>query len=491
MVSRRHLVISSVVVGLAAAFATARGDVRAQQKPQAVVMKGRAPVSTDVLKIKLPRPAEADLPNGLHVMVLEDRRLPQVSFQILIPGAGGYFDPADLPGLAVVTAAMMREGTTSRTTQQISELLETKAATVAVTSGLSSTNATVNGSSLTENFEDTFALAADILLNPSFPQDELDRYRTRTRAGLVSQRTSPGFLANEMMSKILYGTHPASRISLTDEGLGKITRDALVSTHKARFVPDHAIVAISGDISMADARKAIDAKLGAWKKAGTPAPAVTDPPAIGPARVTFIARPNSVQTSLWVGTQAIQRVSPDYDIVQVMNEVVGGGPAGRLFTHLREEKGYTYGAYSNISAGPFRGNWIASTDVRTEVTQDALRDLVAEITRMRNEPVPTKEFEDRKRGMVARFALSLESPAAVLNSYVTRWQYKLPADYWDKYPERVMAVTIADVQAAAKKYLDATRLQIVAVGDPTKVGEILKQYGTVETFDTNGKVIGK
>ena len=198
-----------------------------------------------------------------------------------------------------------------------------------------------------------------------------------------------------------------------------------------------------------------------------------------------------MQTSLWVGTQAIQRVSPDYDIVQVMNEVIGGGPTGRLFTHLREEKGYTYGAYSNISASQFRGNWIASTDVRTEVTQDALRDLVAEITRMRNEPVPTKEFEDRKRGMVARFALSLESPAAVLNNHVTRWLYKLPADYWDKYPERVMAVTTADVQAAAKKYLDATRLQIVAVGDPTKVGEILKQYGTVETFDTNGKVIGK
>ena len=184
-------------------------------------------------------------------------------------------------------------------------------------------------------------------------------------------------------------------------------------------------------------------------------------------------------------------MSPDYDIVLVMNEVLGGGPTGRLFTHLREEKGYTYGAYSNVSAAQFRGNWIASTDVRTEVTADALRDLVAEITRMRNESVPTKEFEDRKRGMVARFALSLESPAAVLNNYVTRWLYKLPADYWDKYPGAGDGGHAADVQAAAKKYLDATRLQIVAVGDPTKVGEILKQFGTVETFDTNGRVISK
>ena len=137
-----------------------------------------------------------------------------------------------------------------------------------------------------------------------------------------------------------------------------------------------------------------------------------------------------MQTTLWVGTQAIHRVSPDYDIVQVMNEVIGGGPTGRLFTQLREEKGYTYGAYSNISAVQFRGNWIASTDVRTEVTQDALRDLVAEIARMRNEPVPTKEFEDRKRGMVAsvravagiarrgaeqpRHALALQAPGRLL-----------------------------------------------------------------------------
>jgi zinc protease len=492
MVSRKHVAIASFVAIAVAGAAGARLPViAAQQKPQAVVLKGRAPVSTDILKIKLPRPAEADLANGLHVMVLEDRRLPQISFQILIPGAGGYFDPADLPGLAVVTAATMREGTTTRTTQQISELLETKAATLNVTSGVSAVSATVSGSSLTENFDDTLALAADVLLNASFPQDELDRYKTRTRAGLVTQRTSPGFLASEMMAKILFGTHPAARISLTEESLTKMTRDAIVAAHRARFVPDHAVIAIAGDISMAEARKAIEARFGAWKKAGTPAPAVADPPAMGAARVTFVARPNSVQTSLWVGTQAIQRTSPDYDVVQVMNAIIGGGPTGRLFTHLREEKGYTYGAYSNISAGQFRGNWIASTDVRTEVTEAALKDLVAEITRIRNEPVPTKEFEDRKRGMVASFALSLESPTAVLNNHVTRWLYKLPADYWDKFPDRIVAVTIADVQAAAKKYLDPARLQIVAVGDPTKVSTILPQFGTVETFDTNGKAIGK
>jgi zinc protease len=490
MVARRKSIVLplGVVIGMAVSL-----QAGSQQKPggQAVVLKGRAPVSTEILKVKLPRPVEVDLPNGLHLMVLEDRRLPQVSFQMLIPGAGGYFDPAGAVGLAQVTAVMMREGTPTRTTSQIAELLETKASTVNVGASLAGVTATVSGSSLTENFDETFALAADILLNPVFPQEELDRYKTRTRAGLVTQRTSPGFLAAEMLNKILYGNHPASRVSMTEQDLNGLTRDALVNFHRTRYVPDHAVLAIAGDLSMAEARKIVESRLATWKKAGTPAPSVVDPAAAGPAKVSFIARPNSVQSSLYIGTQGIQRVSPDYDIVQVTNAVLGGGPTGRLFTHLREEKGYTYGAYSGAGGSQYRGTWTASLDVRTEVTEPALRDLVAEITRMRNEPVPTKELEDRKRGMVASFALSLESPAAVLNNYVTRWLYKLPADYWDRYPERVMAVTQADVQAAAKKYLDPSRLQMVVVGDAAKVESVLKQFGTVETFDTNGKPIVK
>jgi predicted Zn-dependent peptidase len=207
--------------------------------------------------------------------------------------------------------------------------------------------------------------------------------------------------------------------------------------------------------------------------------------------VSFIARPNSVQSSLWLGTQAISRTSPDYDVVTVMNAIIGGGPTGRLFTDLREEKGYTYGAYSNVSALQYRGTWIASLDVRTEVTEPALRDLIAEVARMRNEAVPDKEFQDKKRGVVAAFALQLESPSAVLGNYITTRLYHLPADYWDRLPERIDAVTQAQVQAAAKKYLDPSRLQIVVVGEPSKIADSLKQFGTVETYDVNGKRIEK
>jgi zinc protease len=487
----RRFVITIAALSLAAAGALSAWQGAAQPpSSQAVVIKGRAPVSTEILKLKLPRAAEADLPNGLHVIVLEDRRVPQVTFQLLIPGAGGYYDPADMSGVASVTAAMMREGTTSRSTLQIAEQLESLASTVTVGTGTASVDATVSGSSLTEHFDATFGIAADVLLNPTFPDAELTRYKERTRAGLLQQRTIAGFLANEMFSRVVYGTHPASRISITAPVLDKLTRTMLVDFHRDRYVPDNAVLAVAGDISMDEVRKVADAKVAGWKKRGTPAPIVEDPPAIGPGKIYFVARPNSVQTNFIVGTQGINRTAPDYDIVQVMNQVLGGGPTGRLFIVLREEKGYTYGAYSGLSAPRFRGNWSANTEVRTDVTEAAFRDLMIQIARMRDESVPDKEFQDKKRGMVASFALSLESPQAVLSNHITRWLYKLPADYWDRYPERIAAVTQAQVQEAAKKYLAQNRLQIVAVGDP-KIGETMKQFGTVETYDTEGKIVGK
>ena len=467
--------------------------VAAQGAPQqgSVTMKGRAPVSAEILKVKLPRPVEVDLPNGIHLMLLEDHRVPLVTFQLQIPGAGGYFDPAGQIGLAQMTATMMREGTAKQTTSQISEVLETKASTVTVSAGLSSLTSTVSGSSLSENFGDTFALAADILLRPSFPQEEFDRYKTRTKTGLVQQRAQPGFLASERFSQLMYGSHPSGRASLTPDGIDRVTRDALVNFHKTKYVPDHAVLAIAGDISMAQARKVIDAHLGGWAKAGVPAPQTSEPPAPPAGQVHLIDRPNSVQTTIWAGSPGISRTSPDYDIVTVMNAVIGGGPTGRLFTKLREEKGYTYGAYSNVSAAQFRGHWLASMDVRSEVTNDALTDLMVEIKSMREVPVPQKEFDDKRRGIIASFALTLESPQAVLGNHITRWIYKLPADYWDKLPDRIMAVTQAQVQEAAKKYLDPARLQIVTVGEAAKIGDIVRKFGPVTVYDVNGNVVSK
>lgn len=481
------LVVAVFAVGATAALV-------AQQPPptttQAVVLKGKAPVSNEVLKVKLPRPTEAQLANGAHLMVLEDHRAPQVTFSIAMPGGGGFYDPADMIGRASATASLMREGTTTKTSAQISEQLETMAASVNVGAGLTSVDATLSGSSLTENFQATLALAVDVLLHPTFAPEEIARYKERTKPGLLQQRTSPNFLGTELYQRLVYGTHPASRISPTADSIDKLTHDAMVEWHKTRYVPDHALIAVSGDITLAEAKRAFETALASWKPSGAPATTVTEPATMGPGRVSFIVRPGSVQTTLMVGTQAIARTDPDYDAFQVMNKVLGGGPTGRLFTHLREEKGYTYGASSGLNAARWKGDWLAQMDVRSEVTAPAMTDLMAEIARMRDEAIPQKDFDNARRALIATFALGLESPAAVLNNFVTLYWYKLPADYWDKYPERINAVTQAQALAVAKKYLDPARLQIVAVGD-AKVADAFKKFGTVDMFDASGKPIIK
>lgn len=460
-----------------------------QQSTKGVVPKGRAPVSKEVLRLTLPAPATADLPNGARLLVLEDRRAPQVTVQVFIPGAGGYFDPPGQAGLAGITAGQMREGTRQWTTTQLNEELERLAATVAVGASPSGTDATMTVSALTEHLDRVMEIAADVLLNPTFPEAELIGYKQRTRAQLMQQRSIPGFLLAETANRIMYGDHPASRIAVTLDVLDKVTRADLAAFHKARYVPDHAAIAVTGDISMADARALVERRLSAWTRSHSPVPETMDPEPPGAARVHFVARPTSVQTNLLVSAPGISRTDKAYDVLSVMNKIIGGGPTGRLFLNLREEKGYTYGAYSNLTAGPYRGVWTASTDVRSDVTGPALTDLMGEIARMRNEPVAAGDLEAAKRSMVAAFALSLESPQAIMSYHVTSWRYKLPADYWDKQPQRIMAVTAEQVQAAAKTYLDPARLQIVAVGDAATVAAILAAHGTVVTYDTEGKII--
>jgi zinc protease len=408
--------------------------------------------------------------------------------QMIVQGAGGLFDPADTPGLAVFTAAMMSEGTAARTSQQIAQDLEAMASNVSVNTGATSEFAVVMASSLADTFDRTLDLAADILLNPTFPEAELARYKTRQKAQLVQVRSMPQFLAAERYGRAMYGDHPAGRVLATAESIDKATRDALAAFHKARYTPDQTIVAIVGDITLAEARQKVEARFGGWKKTGAAMAPAPDPAPAGAGKVSLVDRPNSVQTSLVIGTQAINRTSPDYEVMTLANAIIGGGPTGRLFLNLREEKGWTYGAYSGLSAPRYRGDWSAQTEIKGDVTDKAVGEILGEVKRIRTEPVPDKEFMDQKRSLVASFALSLETPSAILSNYVTSRRFNLPADYWDKYPERLMAITKEQVQTAAVKYLDPARLQIVAVGDGSKIGDGLKQFGTVEIYGVDGKL---
>jgi len=478
------------VIGLcfAAAFLQAAPPQQPSTKAAGTILKGKAPVNKEILKVTLPRPQEADLSNGVHLIVLEDHRAPIITLQMIIDGAGGYYDPPSAPGLAGFTAALMREGTTTRTSEQISEQLDRLAATVGAGAAISSPFATVTGSGLSTNLDTVLPLMADVLMHPSFSDAEIQRYKTRTRGALMQNRAQPSFLGQERLNKAVFGDHPSSRVSATPAALDALTHDALVEFHKAHYVPDHAVLAISGDITIAQAKAKAEAAFGAWPKSGAPMSKPTNPAPLSGPSVSLIARPASVQTTILVGTQSIDRTDPDYDALTVANRILGG-PEARLFEHLREQKGYTYGAGSSFSSSRTIGSWTASTDVNTDVTDPALTDLLDEIRQMRDTPVTEKELADHKRALIAGFARQLESANAVLSDFIDLYVYKLTADYWDKYPDRIQAVTSADVQRVAKKYWAADRLQIVAVGDAAKVEPTLKKLGAVQAFDAEGKPI--
>ena len=457
-------------------------------KAEGTVLKNKAPVNKELLRVTLPKPKEADLSNGVHLLVLEDRRTPQVNFSMIIDGAGGYYDPPSMPGLASFTATLMREGTATKTSEQISEQLDRLAAGVGVGAGIASPFATVNGNGLTNNLDTVLALMADVLMNPSFPQAEIDRYKTRTRAGLMQNRSQPGFLAAERLNKAVFGDHPQARVAPTPAALDALTRDALVEFHKAHYVPDRAVLAVTGDITLEQAKAKAETAFGAWKKSGVALAPETEAAALTGPSISLVTRPNSVQTSLRIGTLSIERKNPDFFALTVGNRILGGA-SGRLFEHLREQKGYTYGANSGFGSSRIRGSWTASTDVRSEVTDAALTDLIDEIRQMRETPVTEKELGDAKRAIVGSFARLLESPDAILANYIDRHFYQLPADYWDTYATKIEAVTAADIQRVAQKYWTPDRLQIVAVGDLAKVEPALKKLGTVQVFDADGKPV--
>lgn len=444
-----------------------------------VELKGKVPVNPQTLRVQLPKPQEAVLTNGLRVSLLEDHKLPTFSMQLYFNG-GGLADPADKRGVAMVTASLLREGTKQRSSRDIAEQLATLGAGLSSSAGPSSGESVVSVTGLSDNVESTLGIVSDVIRNPVFPATELDKFRARFLAQLQIQRANPGFQAQEQFMRAIYGEHPGALVVPSEAVIKGLTNADLVAFHAARYRPNNAFLIAHGDITLKDLVGKLERHFGDWAKADSGK--VSLPPPKGPAkaRVLLVDRPGSVQTSLWLGSLGIERNSDDYFAVLVMNHILGGGPASRLFMNLREDKGYTYGVYSSFTGSTFPGVVVASTDVRTEVTEGAMHELDLELQRIANEPVSDVELTNARRALIGRFALSLDSPASLMGNLATQKIYELPADYWDTYPQRVAAIKPADIQRVAKKYYDRGHLQIVAVGDAKQLTEVLKKYGTVE-----------
>ena len=451
-----------------------------------VERKNKAPLSRDVLRVNLPKPLETKLANGLTVLIVEDHRFPTVTVQLQINGAGALFENASLPGLASVTAQMLREGTTSRSSKQIAEAADKLGASFGASAEFGSAVTSFGASGLRDNFSSWFELATDVLLHPSFPADELEKLKQRLRVQLRQQRSSANFLLAERFNRAVYGSHPAAKVSFTADSIESVTPETLAKWHQERYVPQNAIMGFAGDVRAAELIPFLEKRLGQWRRTALKEILPPNPAPSAQRKIYLVDRPNSVQTSVALGNIAIDRRSPDYIGMVVMNHLLGGGPAARLFLNLREEKGYTYGVYSDFTAIRYPGPWRAGGDMRTEVTGDAMVEFLKEIRRIRDEKVSDRELADTKRAITARFALSLEQPTGVLGFAMVRKTYGFPADYWDTYPAKVMAVTAEDVQRIARKYLDPETMQIVAVGDAQKIKPSLEKYGSIELYDSNG-----
>jgi zinc protease len=466
--------------------AQAQGQGQDKAAPMSQVQRlNRAPVNKEILRVQLPRPTIAKLPNGLTLVLQEDHKLPTIAFTMWIR-PGQLADPADLPGLASSTADMLTEGTERRTSAQIAEEVAKLGASLDASSRFGVSYTSVNASGLINSTPQILDLMSDVVLHPAFPASELEKYKQREEAGLEARLANPNFLGQQAFRRVLYGDTPMAITSATKESIEKLTAEDLKKFHDKHFVPGNTILGVTGDFKSVEMHAMLEKYFGAWKGAAE-AP-VTYPAATPEAmKITLVDRPASVQTYIVGGNRGIRRDDPEYYKLVVMNQIEGGGAQARLFLDLREEHSLTYGSYSRFNADIYPGDWFAFAPVRTAVTGDAMERFVSEFKRLNNEPVPQSELDDAHRALIASFALSLEQPAQLLNDWLIVQHFGLPMDYWDKYPDHIGAIDAAGVQGAAKKFVDLSHMQWVAVGDRKQIQDTLAKYGPVTVVDVKGK----
>jgi zinc protease len=302
-------------------------------------------------------------------------------------------------------------------------------------------------------------------------------------------RATPAFLGEEHLRQVLYGGDARAIGNPTLESLDKIRRQDLIEFYKAYFRPANSLLGVAGDTSPDGITARLEKYIGAWESGSAQRPELPLKAPLPEKKIYLVDRPNSVQTQLVLANRAIGRTDPDYIPCMVMNRVLGQGPSARLFRSIREEKGFTYGVSNAFTATRYTNHFMASSSVRTEVTGPAIDAFLDEFRAIRERPVPPEELDNVKRAIVAGFAVSLESVNGVLSQRMQAREYGLPDDYWDTYPEKVMAVTAAGVQRVARRYVPLENVQLIAVGDGSKIAAVLAKYGPVEKYDAEGRKV--
>ena len=441
--------------------------------------------------LTLPVPQTFRLANGLTVLYTERPGLPIVAANLVVR-SGSELNPVDRPGLANFTAAMLSEGTATRSALQIADESAQLGATLSTTSTMDSSQVTLRA--LHDNFAPALALMADVVLHPSFPQEEIQRQRKSRLGSLAQQRDDPAIVAGTVMAAALYGNrHPYGFTEIgTEKSIQTMSRDELMAFWKQNFVPNNAALIVAGSITGAELKPLVERAFGGWQP-GTPAKPAAATAATTPARLIIVDKPGAAQSQLRIATIGAARSTPEYAQLQVLNEIVGGLFSSRINMNLREEHGYTYGAGSRFvyrrAAGPF----YVSTGVRTDVTAPSVSEIMKELKRMNEAPVTTEELTLARESIVRSLPADFETSAVAASVLSGLYVYDLGLDYYARFPGTVTAVGRESVLSVARKYLVPNNMIIVVVGDRAKIEADLAKLnlGRVEVRDADGVVKDK
>lgn len=438
-----------------------------------------APVSFDIQK-----PFETTLENGLRVVVVENERLPLISYRLAFQ-TGDVNDPQGWTGLSSAMGSLLTEGTENYTSLQLAEKIERLGASVSAS--VSDDFSIVAASTLSLYSSEVLELLAEVVLRPTFPENELDLYRRNTIENLKFQRSQPGFLANEQASRLIYGKHPYATISPKAADVEKIDRDSIARFHRSVFVPNNAMFVAVGDVKTDALIAELNELFGGWQAKDRSDKDFPAPPTRTARSLSIVDRPGSAQSNIVLSNLGVKRTHPDYFAILVMNQVLGAGASSRVFMNLREEKGYTYGAYTRLEMKRLAGEFEATAEVRTAVTGDSLKEFFYELGRIRDEKVGDQELQDAKNFLTGVFPIRAETQEGLTNLIVNQQLYGLPDDYLQTYRKNVDAVTPDDVLRVAREQVRPDEMAIIIVGDAEEVLPQTSSYAdSVEIFDTDG-----
>jgi zinc protease len=414
------------------------------------------------------------LSNGLEVLIAERHELPILSLELVVKG-GETLVPPGKEGLASLTATMLTEGTTTRDALELAGALSEIGASIDASGRREASM--VGLSTLTKHTGRALELFTDVLLHPAFPEKELERRRAERLDMLKARLDNPEAVAGVVLPRLLYTLeHPYGRPDMgTPRTVQGLTRDDIVAFQKRIFMPNNGSLIVAGDTTPEAITAALEQALKDWKPGDPPRATLPQPPPAKPVTVYLVDKPGAAQSVLSVGQVGQPRSSPDYFPLTLMNEILGGQFSSRINLNLREDKGYTYGASSHFIFRQGPGPFQAGGSVRTEVTREALVELVKELTDITGaRPISDDELEFAKEQVIRGFPSQFETTAGVAGTLVELVLFNLPDDYFATYTSRVEAVTNADVNRVARKYLDPGHFTILIVGDRAKVEPALK-----------------